>query len=615
MSFLSPWSLLMFLPLGAIITLLYLLKLKRKEQVISSVFLWREAVADIQANAPFQKLRKNLLLILQLGALFLLTAALARPFVRAQGIGEHKVIVILDCSASMQSTDTRPSRFEMARRRALDIAERMGPGDKMLVIAAGSKARVVSGFSSDKKALAYAIRKLKPTDAPCNMRRALLLASSLAAGRSARPPRIVVLSDGGFPDVTDLPMCEMSFDYIKIGSRCDNVGIVGLDARKTLSGEQQVFISLKNFSSRERRFSLEIYLDDQLIDVSEQVLRPRQTKQQILTSLRTAKGRLTVKLDLNDDLAADNSGTLYLTGRRDISVLVVSKGNIFLQNALSLDPRTQLTLTKECPSDLEKRGFDLVVFDCVRPLATLPPGGYLLINTSFPGAPAKRTTVVASPKIIDSERHHPVTAHVDFSPVRIARATLLKPKLWAQTLAETSSGPLIVAGEKDGRRFVQLGFDLLESDFPLHVGFPIFMTNCLEWLAPSESVGDCSATHTGEPAYINVPPSLDELTVVDPDETKRKIKIRQTPVAYEYTDRTGVYRVLGRNFYREFACNLVSTTESDTRPRSSIRISKTKWVSAAHFGSIRTNRELYGSAVLLALALLVFEWYAYHRRL
>ena len=59
MSLLSPWSLLLILPLGGIIVLLYLLKLKRKEQVVSSVMLWQDAVADIQANAPFQKLKKS----------------------------------------------------------------------------------------------------------------------------------------------------------------------------------------------------------------------------------------------------------------------------------------------------------------------------------------------------------------------------------------------------------------------------------------------------------------------------------------------------------------------------------------------------------------------------
>ena len=48
------------------IVALYLLKLRRTEREVSSTYLWRRMVRDVEANAPWQKLRPNLLLLLQL---------------------------------------------------------------------------------------------------------------------------------------------------------------------------------------------------------------------------------------------------------------------------------------------------------------------------------------------------------------------------------------------------------------------------------------------------------------------------------------------------------------------------------------------------------------------
>ena len=68
MRFLSA-SAFWWLLLGAIIIFFYLLKLKRKRRVVPSVFLWQRALAEVEANAPFKRLRRSLLLLLQLVAL------------------------------------------------------------------------------------------------------------------------------------------------------------------------------------------------------------------------------------------------------------------------------------------------------------------------------------------------------------------------------------------------------------------------------------------------------------------------------------------------------------------------------------------------------------------
>src|ERR1041385_4890362 len=95
---------------------LYFLKLRRREMLISSTLLWKKAIQDLQVNAPFQKLRKNLLLFLQLLLLLLLAFAFARPVMNySQGAGKIAVIAI-DRSASMGAADVNGhSRLEEAK--------------------------------------------------------------------------------------------------------------------------------------------------------------------------------------------------------------------------------------------------------------------------------------------------------------------------------------------------------------------------------------------------------------------------------------------------------------------------------------------------------------------
>ncbi len=94
MNFIQPLALIAS-ALAGLIVLMYLLKLRRQKEQVSSTLLWQKTIEDLIANAPFQKLRQNLLMYVQILALLAIVIALARPtmWLNTQLEG-HRIILI-----------------------------------------------------------------------------------------------------------------------------------------------------------------------------------------------------------------------------------------------------------------------------------------------------------------------------------------------------------------------------------------------------------------------------------------------------------------------------------------------------------------------------------------
>jgi Ca-activated chloride channel homolog len=230
LGFRSALSLLWIVPVAGVIVAVYILKLRRRDVVVSSTYLWSQVIRDVQANAPFQKLRRNLLLILQLIAAALLVAAIAQPFRRQMGLGGRSIALVVDVSASMGATDARPNRLAVAKDTALRLVGKMRPGDQMLVISAASRPETVTPFTSDRGELRRAIDALCVKDTGTDMRASLALAAALVASREES--RIDVISDGGFAPISGIDFGKARLAFHEIGQRADNVGIVAADYRR-----------------------------------------------------------------------------------------------------------------------------------------------------------------------------------------------------------------------------------------------------------------------------------------------------------------------------------------------------------------------------------------------
>src|SRR5512144_3023751 len=136
MHFLAPLA-FAFAATIPVVIVFYLLKRKRVVKLVSSTLLWQKFLAETQASAPFQRLRKNWLLILQLILLLFAVVALSRPYFATKIKPAQLRVLILDASASMQATDETPSRFERARAEALKWVDSLAGTDQMVILQAG----------------------------------------------------------------------------------------------------------------------------------------------------------------------------------------------------------------------------------------------------------------------------------------------------------------------------------------------------------------------------------------------------------------------------------------------------------------------------------------------
>ena len=153
-----------------------------------------------------------------------------------------------------------------------------------------------------------------------------------------------------------------------------------------------------------------------------------------------------------------------------------------------------------------------------------------------------------------------------------------------------------------------IGFDLARSDLPLKVEFPILLANAMFWLAGRNSPATERAVRAGQPATIQT--SAPSAAITTPAGETREVVSRDRSVVFADTLRVGMYDVKDAP---PFAASLLSEAESNTSPLDSIRTrgGETK----GQMETFHSEREAWRWIALFALAVLMIEWWAYHRRI
>src|SRR5262245_10385321 len=192
-SLLHP-ALLWFLPLAAIPIVLHLLTLHRLRTVELSTF--RLLFDSHVQQRPRVRFLEALLAMLRTLFLLLLIFLFMRPVIKnwgnlfgaENGTGGREVILLMDCSASMNARSAGVSSFERAKKAAASVVERLGRDDRLTLIRVGATPEeVFSRFTTDTKGIQDRIDGLKITSSRANLFATLLQLFGPEASRRSNP--------------------------------------------------------------------------------------------------------------------------------------------------------------------------------------------------------------------------------------------------------------------------------------------------------------------------------------------------------------------------------------------------------------------------------------------
>ena len=594
----------------------YLLKRKRVVKLVSSTLLWQRFLADTQASSPFQRLRHNWLLIFQILLLLLVVFALARPYFKGQTKETRLRVLILDGSTSMSATDEEPSRFEKARAEALKWVDGMREGEQMMVLLAGASTEVKQSPTSDKGALRRAIESSGPSDAPAGLADALKTAGAFTYEKRGEEEvtsgEIHLFSDGAVPPLTELENKNLPVVYHRIGQGARNAGIISMEVRANPENakERAVFVAVANFSTNEMKGDLELRFEGDLMQVKSIELAPTNTVPIVFVAPQIKDGVFTVRLNVDDLLTADNEASAVSLLPQPIRVLLVSRGNRFLEKALRSLLNVEL-ITSPIVADTANT-FDLVVLDDIA-APILPRPNLLLFHVGhtnlFPTWDSIKT-----PPIVDWKNTHPLLRFVNFDNVQVGETLGVKAPAWGVSLVESPQTPLLVAGELDQRRLVWVGFDPLQSTWPLRISFPIFIANTVDWLNPASANASHLMVKAGQAFRMSLQQPASHFEVTKPDGTKREVQLggETRELVFGDTGLHGIYRLKAGTNEVTFCVNVMDPTESNITPREELSLGRYQKVSASSVK--RANLELWRWIAAAGLAVLLFEWWFYHKR-
>jgi hypothetical protein len=517
--------------LGLIPVALWLFRRKAKRVQVSTLLFFRTLAREHQESAWLRRLKKIFSLLLTLLVILLAVLALARPFREGGGDTPKSLVVLLDCSASMDAKDVDgKTRLEVAKDVLRDRLNALPENIITSLVVYGSEAEVMQSRSTNRRELLRMIDQAEVVPQEDRPEEALVVARRLAALDA--PAEIWYASDRAFTPAEDSTKSAAPADaskpadseprqrFIDVALKETlNVGITGFQIRPAPLARNRfdVFVEVSASSANKTPMdvTLEARLDGNPRGLREFELKPGESTRIILPVEGGRGQRLEMELRTADDsLGWDN---VVLAALPETKPLVVA------WLAESPDPFVELALTSLLAEDriqVLKGGVkdwplkekpDVYVFENWLPTPWPTDRPALVLNPPRSEGPihAKK---LERPVPYDAVRavqpEHPVLFRVTSNRAAVTQTTVLNVSDTLETLWMAGNEPVLAAGEAGGQRLVVTAFQPSRSEqLALLSAFPLLVGNAIYWCAEqAEALASLQPHHPGE--VVQVAPGM-----------------------------------------------------------------------------------------------------------
>jgi len=182
-----------------------------------------------------------------------------------------------------------------------------------------------------------------------------------------------------------------------------------------------------------------------------------------------------------------------------------------------------------------------------------------------------------------------------------------------EVLVHGRRGPLMLWREHGGQAAINVLFDPARSTWPYRIGFPIFVANLVEIAMHEAGIAEIQAARTGVLPAVSMLPETSYSCHAPNGETSERTTDASGWLSGLPALQAGLYRLKGGAEDRAFGVSLLNLRETRLAAAEELRFDEHLSVEANET-VVKAESSLWATFVLLALIVLLVEWWFYHRR-